>query len=260
MMKALLLSLAGTAAASTDGNFLQVNLGVDHNSQGLVRSLEFKHRLRVCNAYPNAGSLLDVYRGGTEKFNDSPLPYKSCKDFSSELKSGDKLDFKVGEAAQGSFSISELPENDAVLLLVVRRHDEKSSSVAFDSHIFANVEGVQLAVIDTYKGKERATARIKDSNHTKSEELHYNAVVAVKEGKYDLELDDQEGRKRAKHSFVALNHESYVVLRTGAGEAFPEELVVFPQSDPARLPHSGASTMTARAAGFAVLAVLAYIF
>merc|ERR1719183_2901878 len=240
-MRTLLLSLAGTATA--ESNFLQVNLGVDQNSEGLVRSLEFKHRLRVCNAYPNAGSLLDVYRGGSEKFTDSPLPYKSCKDFTSELKSGDKLDFKVGESAQGSFSVSELPENDAVLLLVVRRHDEKSSSVAFDSHVFANVEGVQVAVIDTYKGKERATPRIKDSNHTKSEELRYNAVVAVKEGKYDLELDDQEGRSRAKQSFVALNHESYVVLRTGAGENFPEQLLVFPQSDPAKLPKSGSVMM-----------------
>jgi hypothetical protein len=249
MMRTLLLSLAGGAAA--ESSFLQVNLGVDQNSQGLVRSLEFKHRLRVCNAYPNAGSLLDVYRGGSEKFTDSPLPYKSCKDFTSELKSGDKLDFKVGESAQGSFSVAELPENDAVLLLVVRRHDEKSSSVAFDSHVFANVEGVQVAVIDTYKGKERATARIKDSNHTKSEELRYNAVVAVKEGKYDLELDDQEGRSRAKQSFVALNHESYVVLRTGAGENFPEQLLVFPQSDPAKLPKSG-SVMMAHAGGLVV--------
>jgi hypothetical protein len=255
MMRTLLLSLAGTATA--ESNFLQVNLGVEQNSEGLVRSLEFKHRLRVCNAYPNAGSLLDVYRGGTEKFTDSPLPYKSCKDFASTLKSGDKLDFKVGEAAQGSFSVAELPENDAVLLLVVRRHDEKSSSVAFDSHVFANVEGVQLAVIDTYKGKERATPRIKDSNHTKSEELRYNAVVAVKEGKYDLELDDQEGRSRAKSSFVALNHESYVVLRTGAGEGFPEQLVVFPQSDPAQLPKSGSVMVHASGFVVALLAVVA---
>merc|ERR1719460_2524086 len=148
---------------------------------GFVSSLEFKHRLRVCNAYPYAAAL-DVFRGRTEKMtSDGPMPYKGCKEFTSPLKAGDKLEFKVGDASAGTFSVSDLPNNDAVLLLVIHRHDQLSTAVSFESHVFANLLNAQVAVIDTYKGAAQSSPRIRDTKtkeakqEVRSEELRYNS-------------------------------------------------------------------------------------
>merc|ERR1719330_321368 len=216
--------------------------------------MDFKHRLRICNAYPYTAAL-DVSRGHSEKLTgDSPMPYKTCRDFSSDLKSGDKLEFKVGDANAGSFSISELPNSDAVLLLVIHRHDQVSTAVSFESHVFANLLNSQIAIIDTYKGSAKALPRILDSKKSghngaaRSEELRYDSVVAVNPGIYEVDLADVSGETKAKSELVALSRESYVVLRTGVeseqGESFPEELVIYPQSDMSALPHSGAQRIS----------------
>merc|ERR1719281_2287755 len=111
------------------------------------------------------------------------MPYKQCKDFESKLTTGDKLEFKVGDATAGTFSVSDLPNNDAVLLLVIHRHDPVSTAVSFESHVFAKLANSQVAIIDTYKGKAKATARIMDADskakQSRSEELRYDSVVAV---------------------------------------------------------------------------------
>lgn len=246
------LAFLATAAGA---NFLEQQLGFQRE-QGLVRALEFNHKLRVCNAYPNAATL-DVFRGESERLTgDSSMPYKACRDLPAKMRSGDRLEFKVGEVSQGSFSVSELPDNDAVLLLVVHKHDKDSTAMAFDSHVFGNIAGAQVAIIDTYKGVKRATPMIKDEtpvkNHhksQKSEKLPYSSVVAVNQGKYSVALDDEEGHMLSKSNLVALDHENYVVLRTGDesknGQSYPEELVVFPQSDAQALPHSGSAPASA---------------
>jgi len=238
----LLLALCVTAA-------LSVSLKGSLRAEGFVRSLEFKHRLRVCNAYPYAAAL-DVMRGKSEKMTgDESMAYKSCRDFVSPLKAGDKLEFKVGDASAGTFSVSDLPNNDAVLLLVIHRHDTLSTAVSFESHVFANLLNAQVAIIDTYKGAARATPKIMDAKSKKgarSEELRYDSVVAVNPGIYQVSLDDADGKTKAESKLVALNRESYVVLRTGVeaqqGPAYPQELVVFPQSDPSALQGAAAAT------------------
>lgn len=177
------------------------------------------------------------------------MPYKTCRDFETPLKSGDKLDFKVGDANAGSFSVFELPNDDAVLLLVIHRHDTSSTAVSFESHVFASHLHSQIAVIDTYRGSTKALPRILDSNASgtvkgpaRSEELRYGSVVAVNPGAYEIDLTALTGEIKAKQGLVALDRESYVVLRTGVeskqGESFPEELVVYPQSTMAAAPHS----------------------
>jgi len=214
-------------------------------SQGFVKALEFSHRLRVCNAYPYSAAL-DVIRGKNERLTgDDPMVYKSCRDFPSPLKPGDKLEFKVGESTAGTFAVADLPSNDAVLLLVIHRHDTISTAVSFESHVFANLMNAQVAILDTYKGVARGVPRIVDAktrNSTVSEELRYNSVVAVNPGEYEVELMDN-GELKSKAKLVALSHESYVVLRTGVeakqGQSYEEELVVFPESDPKTL-HSAA--------------------
>jgi len=235
----LCAALCIVASAITD----QSHGALRSKSEGFVRALEFKHRLRVCNAYPYSAAL-DVYRGKNEKLtSESPMHYKTCKDFLAPLKSGDKLEFKVGDASAGTFSVSDLPNNDAVLLLVIHRHDTLSTAVSFESHVFANLLNAQVAIIDTYKGAARSTPRIMDKaekgKSSRSEELRYDSVVAVNPGLYEVDLVGADGKGKAKSQLVALNHESYVIIRTGVeaqqGPAYPQELLVYPNSDAAAL-------------------------
>eukprot|EP00929_Paragymnodinium_shiwhaense_P050648 TRINITY_DN254_c0_g6_i1.p1 TRINITY_DN254_c0_g6~~TRINITY_DN254_c0_g6_i1.p1 ORF type:complete len:285 (+),score=88.62 TRINITY_DN254_c0_g6_i1:71-925(+) len=252
----LFVAFASVASAS------QLRASLDHDvvhgkaSESLIRPLQYSHKLRICNAYPDASGI-DVFKGENEKLTkDAPMSYKACQDFASPLKSGDKLEFKIGESGAGSFAVAELPDNDATLLLVVHRHDAKSTAVSFESHVFGNLESPQVAVIDTYRGAKQGNLKIKDEpvskkdkkhkkhESSRSEDLRYNSVVAVDIGKYDVALDDETGSEVSKSAFVALNRESYVVLRVGVdgkdGGEYPEEVVVFPQSNPAELPHSAA--------------------
>lgn len=247
----ILLSLA----IATDAGQVHSNLRHLGAGKGFVRSLEFKHRLRVCNAYPSA-SALDVYRGKGERLTkDGPMAFKSCEDFLAPLIPGDKLEFKVGDANAGTFAVSDLPNNDAVLLLVIHRHDSLSTAVSFESHVFANLLNAQVAIIDTYKGAARASTRIEDaegsSKKSRSEDLRFNSVVAVNPGKYEVKLADQNGATKAASELVALNRECYVVIRTGVeaqqGSSFGQELMVYPHSD-ARLLHSSAVSPKALAA------------
>mmetsp|Transcript_3109 Transcript_3109/g.9750 ORF Transcript_3109/g.9750 Transcript_3109/m.9750 type:complete len:283 (-) Transcript_3109:109-957(-) len=266
------LACATTAAhASQAVNVLRhSNVAENKHAEGFVRALEFQHRLRVCNAYPYSAAL-DVYRDGTERLTGkAPMAYKECRDFVSTLKEGDKLEFKVGDASAGTFSVSDLPSHDAVLLLVIHRHDTLSTAVAFESHVFANLMNAQVAVIDTYKGSARSTPRILDAvaaetpnkkNTVRSEELRYNSVVAVNPGRYEVELDGTDGEMKSKGELVALNHESYVILRTGVeaqlGDAYPQELVVYPRSAVALL-HSGAASVAPHAVFLALMALLTF--
>eukprot|EP00747_Dinoflagellata_sp_TGD_P125033 gnl/TRDRNA2_/TRDRNA2_174096_c1_seq22.p2 gnl/TRDRNA2_/TRDRNA2_174096_c1~~gnl/TRDRNA2_/TRDRNA2_174096_c1_seq22.p2 ORF type:complete len:262 (-),score=54.57 gnl/TRDRNA2_/TRDRNA2_174096_c1_seq22:66-851(-) len=235
--------LALAAAASAKGKSTSAL-----RSEGFVRALEFKHRLRICNAYPY-NAPLDVYRGKDSLTTEGAMPYKSCRDFNTPLKEGDKLEFRVGDASAGTFSVSGLPMNDAVLMLIIHRHDTLSTAVSFESHVFANLLNAQIAIIDTYKGRARSAARImdaKDSKHARSEELRYDSVVAVNPGTYEVMLAGEDGSTKAKDQLVALNRESYVVLRTGVeaqqGPVYPQELVVYPKSEEPK--KAGAATTT----------------
>jgi hypothetical protein len=220
----------------------------DNRASTFVKALDFKHRLRICNAYPG-NAALDVYKGKGEKLNgDGPMPYKTCNDFATPLKAGDKLEFKMGDANAGTFSVSDLPNNDAVLFLVIHRHDTLSTAVAFESHVFANLLNAQVAVIDTYKGAAKSEPRIMDvpgtGKNSRSEELRFESVIAVNPGVYDVALVGSDGKTKAKNSLVARNRESFVVLRTGVeakrGPSYPQELVVYPKLDPSAL-HSAAA-------------------
>jgi len=257
-----LLSLA--AAIAEQGQTQKKALRVSHageGAQGFVKALEFKHRLRVCNAYPYAAAL-DVYHGHEQKLTDDvPMHYKTCKDFQAPLKPGDKLEFKVGDASAGTFSVSDLPNNDAVLLLVIHRHDTLSTAVSFESHVFANLMNAQVAVIDTYKGAAKGSPKIMDvaenGKPSRVEELRYDSVVAVNPGLYEVDLQGTDGKTKSKSQLVALNRESYVVIRCGVeaqqGPSYPQELLIYPKSD--------VSALKGAAAGHTLMAaVMAMVF
>merc|ERR1719327_818621 len=85
----------------------------------------------------------------------------------------------------------------------------------------------------------------KDAKNPRSEELRYQSIVAVNPGVYEVELDGADGKPKSKAQLVALNRESYVVLRVGVeaknGHSYPQELVIFPKSDPSTLQSGAAS-------------------
>jgi hypothetical protein len=234
-------------------------------TDAFVKGLKFKHRLRVCNAYPNVEKL-DVYLGGKdakdggEKLTkDEPLDYKNCREFRAPLSSGDTLEFKMKDASAGSFTVSDLPNNNAVLFLVILRHDTMSTAVSFQSHVFANLLNAQVAVMDTYKGKAIVHPSIRDAEDSgggkgRKEDLRFNSVVAVNPGRFEVDLLGLDGEKKAKSELVALNRESYVVIRVGTepqkGENYPQELIIFPKSDPKMLP---SAAVTSAPIGFVVL-------
>jgi len=221
-----------------------------HAGSSFISSLQFKHVLRVCNAYPFSHPL-DVYIG-KEKLTSEPMPYKKCGEFRPTLKAGDKIEFKVDDSSSaGSFSVSELPSNDATLVLVIYRHDTISTGVAFESHVFSKLLNAQVAVVDTYRGAAKVTPRIQDikkhkdpNQQVRSEELRFDSVMAVNPGLYAVTLEGADGKVEAKHDLVAVESESYMVMRVGleaaAGQSYPQEIMVFPQSDPAQF--SGAVT------------------
>jgi len=263
-----LASCLAFGAAIVAGGVSQTDTHLRHSGNkgsGFVKALEFKHRLRVCNAYPYE-SPLDVFRDHTEKLTEEPLPYKSCIDFATPLHSGDKLAFKVGSANAGTFAISDLPNNDAVLLLVIHRHDTLSTAVAFESHVFANLLNAQVAVIDTFKGAARSVASIRDGSSKKdrSEQLRYNSVVAVNPGIYQVALADADGTEEAAGELVALNRESYVILRTGVdaqqGPSFPQGLVVYPHSDASLLNEKKSGAFAPQASFFVLVASMLAFF
>jgi len=231
-----------------------------HAGASFISSLQFKLTLRICNAYPYTHPM-DVYLG-EEKLTESALAYKKCGEYNPTVKVGDKLDFKVGESSAGSFTVSELPSNDATLVLIIYRHDTQSTAVSFESHVFSNLLNAQVAVLDAYRGSAKAVPKIQDINQKqdkdfvqRSEELRYNSVVAVNQGLYEVVLHATDGEAKARHQLVAINRESYLVVRVGVeaaeGQAFPQELMVYPESDPRAL--GGAAKYSLFAATLATL-------
>lgn len=246
---------------------LRSKFAAKHAAHSFISSLEFKYVLRICNAYPYSYPM-DVYLGKNKLTHDA-IPYTKCGEFSPSLKAGDKLDFKVQDSSAGSFTVSDLPENNAVMALIIYRHDTRSTAVSFESHVFSNLLNAQVAVLDTYRGSAQAVPKIQDMKPLKegekedvrrSEELRYNSVVAVNQGLYEVVLKDSAEETKARRRLVAINKESYLVLRCGVeaeeGQSYPQELMVFPESDPSAL--GGAARSSIFAALFATLAFMLY--
>jgi len=246
---------SGATVVAASNNLRQKNAGAT-----FISSLKFQTKLRICNAYPYSYPM-DVFLG-KEKLTAAAMPYKSCGEFQPDLKAGDKLDFKVRDSSAGSFAVSELPQSDSVLVLVIYRHDTMSTAVSFESHVFANLLNAQVAVLDAYRGTATAIPLIQDVKQggdpkveRRSEELRFNSVVAVNQGLYEVTLQSSAGEQKARHQLVALNRESYLIVRCGVetqqGQSYPEELMVFPESDPRAL--SGAAKSSLFAAALATL-------
>merc|ERR1719316_2672851 len=93
----------------------------------------------------------------------SLLSYKQCQDFPVKLGRGDSMEFLKNGLHLGSFSVSDIPQRDALLLLVLHRRDKDSPVPRFSSHIFASVPHPQVATLDVYQGSSHSHLAIRDA-------------------------------------------------------------------------------------------------
>jgi len=159
-MRALLL-IAAAVLSAAEQSLRRKGIGLLARAQ--------RHTLRICNAYPSGLPLSVATSEGVAVTEDGPLQYQQCDDFRVALKAGNRLDFNVGDQRAGTFTVSDLPSHDAILLLVIYRHDTESTAASFESHVFANLLNAQLAVIDTYKGREKSVLKIEDAPRGESD-------------------------------------------------------------------------------------------
>lgn len=271
MLKAIIL--AAWAVAGVAGH-AKLRLQGERAAQLQKEQEGPKHRLRVCNAYPYM-TALNVFIGrstGLHRITTPAMAYKTCREFEEKIEAGDKIDFRFQEASAGTFVVGDLPNTDAVLMLVVYRHNSKSTAVAFESHVFANLMNAQIAVLDTYKSKDSKSKEFKseikiqdleDATTSRSESLPLNSVVALNAGKYEIVLAGSDGATKSHTNLTVENRQSCVVIRCGVepeqGRAYAQELMVYPVNPPsggsAKSSARGCigSSLTALLATFAVI-------
>lgn len=196
-----------------------------------LRALEFKRTLRLCNAYPLKDKL-DVFRGD-DRMEVGSLAYQECQEFSDPVKAvkeGDRLEFRVAGRSLGTFTISELPESDSTLLLVVHRKMVSTEAVEFTSHMFAPSKQAQVAVLDVYKGNEKGQPTIMKGDSV--EKLVFGTVMSVNSGAYKVALKSDFDTKESVTDFGVKDGVDYVIMRTGVAGSDPkyrQQLVVYPK-------------------------------
>lgn len=219
-------------AASTDGSEMPMG-----------QSSAPRHDLIICNGYAHTTGLQVTNMRSEEKLTQKPLAYKECGDYKPVLKNGDRLDFRAGNSSIGIFRAKGLPTTPDVLLLVPHRRQANSLSAVFESHAFGQVSGAQIAVVDTYRGKDTGNIKIMDlddgaqgqkTSEPRVEKLHFNSVVSPSPGKFQIVLEDKAGKEMAKLPLeVPQGEADFVVVRTGLSfdnnetSDYPMELVVY---------------------------------
>lgn len=203
-----------------------------------VEPLKFDQKLLICNAYPSKAPVHVAKNGQTLEFSGSRgLKFDECAYAPTGVLSKDKIDFEVTELGiQGTFEVSDLPESDAVLLLVVQKRDPKSKLVSFQSFAFPSNNGdgeAHLAVIDASVGVGDARLKVRDlprdpkaASKERPEELSFNRMYSLDPGAYHLSMDDSN----TEVEFAG--HKDYVVLRTSSGKT--SQLLAFPHEEPVR--------------------------
>eukprot|EP00408_Alexandrium_pacificum_P015613 CAMPEP_0171203010 /NCGR_PEP_ID=MMETSP0790-20130122/25299_1 /TAXON_ID=2925 /ORGANISM="Alexandrium catenella, Strain OF101" /LENGTH=291 /DNA_ID=CAMNT_0011668455 /DNA_START=102 /DNA_END=977 /DNA_ORIENTATION=+ len=206
----------------------------------------------VCNAFAYSKPL-DIFNVQSQLrlTQSGALSYKSCQEFPSILQEGDRLEFKAGNASVGIFKATGIPKAKATLLLVPHRRDSNSMSAMFKSHAFMGSRGAQIAVVDTYRGKEVGKVKIMDAEQEQStdpnksprvEDLHFNSVVALGSGKYQVMLQTDDRKDLARMPLSVQGEEgNFVVMRTGlqntqnaSAISYPQELVLYAEQKNSR--------------------------
>jgi len=237
MMKLCLL-LAATLPLSS------AHLGVHNNlrleSSSVVAPIKFNQRLLLCNAYPSQKPVAVAKNGQRMNFAvefSRGLGFDECAYAPADVLAKDKLDFTLEESGiQGTFEVGDLPESDAVLLLVLQRRDEKSPLMSFQSFAFpmnSGADEAHLAVIDASVGLSKAHLKVQDlaKTHTpkkesRPEELGFNRIYALEPGAYSFSIQGEAKEENYQEASLEGKHD-YVVIRTGKDGR--DHLVTFPQ-------------------------------
>lgn len=178
------------------------------------------YHLRLCNAVPSNSSL-NVFLGETKIKN--ALDYKSCHDYKAHLAVEEVVTFKDASKDVGSFTITELPRSDGVLLLVATQSakDAGERNISFRSHIYQSLRNSQLAVVDAFRGEsyesELVISDLEPPAHrpeVRHEHLEASIVMALDHGHYVIESTKggNETHGPAPIDFVALDSKPYVIL------------------------------------------------
>ncbi|CAE7258596.1 unnamed protein product [Symbiodinium natans] len=237
---------------------VQRNVVLRSRLHGVVATQQKQQQLRLCNAYPYEAAI-DVFQGKEKLTTDKQLPYRQCRDFDVSLKANDKLDIKIGNVTTGTFSVSEVPESTALLLLVVYRHDVESTAVSFESHMFmADDPNPQVAIIDAFLGTTEFRPIIYAGNL--SETLRFGRVISLNPGDYTIRLQNDANVTQDVVPVRARKGDKYVVLRSGIqaqrGPSFQQELITYPEPEKDLLPSLKSSARSARASALLIPAIM----
>lgn len=240
------------SAASVRGSASGGELASSGSSH-ILEPLHVNQRFLFCNAY-TSDSVAIVRRHDHALF-DAGVPFKACRYSSTSIKTHDKLQFDLaGVGAEGTFEVGALPDDDAVLLLVIERRDVNSTMIGFQSFALPSSDSdhdAQLAVIDTFRGST-VSAHLKMADHVgkgkavskRVELLNFNRVYSVEEGAYDASVEF-----KTSDAFGKILHlkkkEHYIIMRTGDDGKFGQSLVVFPEAGlQSRAPQVGRLLLT----------------
>jgi len=219
-----------------------------HPASLVVKGTTIPQQLVICNAYTSEVPLQIVQVRTQQILNPHGyLAYKQCGEFAVPLEDGDQLDFKAGRLDIGTFFATGLPQYKSTLVLVARRRKFGSVGLGFESHAFADLANPQIAVIDTYHGKNTGVVKISETVPITDDkegggltliedELKFSSVVAVNAGKYQVALMGNGTENMTKVSLNAVGKGKYVVMRIGSESIpsragyYPQELIVFPSS------------------------------
>jgi len=232
-----------------------------HVSRSVVEPLKFDQKLLLCNAYPSKRPVAIAKNGHSVNFaSERGLGFDECAYAPAGVLAKDKLDITIEDMGiQGTFEVGDLPDSDAVLLLVIQRRDEKSPLIAFQSFAFPMNTGngeAHLAVIDASVGLAKTHLKVQDLHaatpkDTRSEELGFNRIYSLDPGSYSFAVLG-EAEKSTKQEVQLEGHQDYVVIRTSKDGK--DKLVAFPHEEIRR---SGAAC---KGAALSVAALAALLF
>lgn len=231
-------------------------------SLNVVEPLKFDQRLLLCNAYPTTQAVTVSKNSYPILAGTNGLATNQCRFVPTGVLSKDKLDFELEAAGvHGTFEVGDLPENDAVLLLVLQRRDAKSPLIAFQSFAFpmnSENEEAHVAVIDASVGAPNARLKVVDvpslkGREARAEELSFDRIYSLEAGEYkvaifspDADSKDRSKIERNSETTVELKgRHDYVMLRTGTGDEqllvpFPKEPLPAPST---AAPRAGMASM-----------------
>lgn len=206
----------------------------------LVKPLKFNQQLLICNAYPAKSSVTISKNSQPILAGQGALGFQQCKYAPASVLTKDKLDFTLADTGvEGTFEVGDLPQTDSVLLLVLQKRDAKSSLMAFQSFAFPqNAAGradAHVAVIDATSDNTKARLQIADrpvqpGAASSTEELSFNRIYALSQGKYDVSvLATEKGEKQQDVELVG--GKDYVLLRTDGKTFGMPNLVAYPHDE-----------------------------